>query len=154
MEYRNTITITGETQSVLKTAMQMLMAQGFSVLKREEQYLELQGLNAHSSNQNALLGASKVTISATGQRIVVSAELKGYDNLIKILSIMMVVMAIGFGLMAYFLPNEDSSYNPLYAVLPLLPWVFLMPFLAKIFKKRTVKALDILVANLAVLGSS
>lgn len=151
MEYQQTLTIKGDGKALLDSTMQLLMAQGFSIVKKENFYLEVAGHNVHSSNQNPMLGASKIVFSISGRQLHVDAELKGFKKLITILSMMMVVMAIGFVMMAMFLPNTDPDFRPYHAALPLLPWVVLMPLMARIFKKRTIKTLDTFVANLAML---
>lgn len=155
MNYKQTVTIQSDGKALLETAMQLLMAQSFSIIKKESFYLEvIAGVEVHSSNQNPILGASKIILTVSGRQLTVSAQLDGYKKLIRILSIMMVVMAIGFVAMAYFLPNEGSDYKAYYAAAPLLPWVFLMPMLGKIFKKRTVKALDTFVTNLTMINNN
>jgi hypothetical protein len=154
MDYENRTLIQGDPIKVLEAALNILVAMGFSIVKKEKYLLELSDPGLHSSKQNPILGASKIIVSINGNELVVQAEYGGIRKLMKFITILIVVMAISFLIFFTFLFGKQSDNIVYISLAPFLPWIVLLPLMSNIFQKRIKKSLDTFVNNVLVVGSS
>jgi hypothetical protein len=70
---------------VAKRIVDSLAAQGFRIVTQNRDIAELVGPGMRSSRQNALVGASKVTIRTLGREVAIEANFGAVRRLIRIL---------------------------------------------------------------------
>ena len=120
--------------------------------------LEAEGPGMNSTRENPLTGASRVRIVHRNGQLQLGAELGGVRKMCRFVAFF--PMGLGLALAAFFavlfgmiLRQGPSPWLP--AVIPLFavaPWPLIAPALSRHITRRTVRALDTLLSNMASAG--
>lgn len=170
-EYARSIPFTGDAGKALDLAITVLTTNGFAVTDKRETSVQLTGPGLSNTRQNPILGASRVHIRADHGSLSIDAELGGVANMRRFLTVFLLAMeiffVIVFGVVMGFVFGRqfDVGFGVPFAqgwlwlafaipiaTLPLLPWLFLSPMIARSIRSRTFSALDTLLANMEVAG--
>jgi hypothetical protein len=148
MEYKTSVPFRGSAKAAIHVARLQFMANGFKVEQPGESELAAIGPGMHSTKQNPILGVSRARIIVSANAINLHAELGGVKFMQRFVYIF--PPALGFLLALVFACTPTMPrHAPLAAFVPVLPWLVLSPLLAGWVKRRTIKAVDTLVYNMA-----
>lgn len=149
----------------LLVALVILANHGFTIIDRDEHSAHLVGPGLHSTNQNPLLGASRIHLEVRDQQLCLQAELGGVNAMrrfmIRFPLLLGLVLGVFFALGGWMLglpfpmglgvPGAPEwkwfALAMAGGLLPVVPWLFLSPMIASIVRARTEKALASLVQN-------
>jgi hypothetical protein len=166
--YSKSIPFSGDIDAAFAAAANVLGANGFVLHEKGLSRVEFDGPGMRSSRQNPLLGASHLRMEARAGTLSLDAELGGVDTMRRFLIYFPLAMAAGFfvliGLGGGFLLEQLGASNrgepvaregfwllltaPL-ALLPFAPWLILSPLMCRAIRRRTIEALDRLLAHIA-----
>ncbi|MDO9546922.1 MAG: hypothetical protein Q7J07_09280 [Pelolinea sp.] len=156
MSFRYEAAYSGNSQFVIKTALQTLLPLGFKIIDQTVSALIVEGPGYNSTRQNALLGISRGELSFSRLSISINAELGGVDRMARFLLILLLgmgaIQAIIFTGLWFYVDRLHAQ--PWFLVIPalvFLPWIFIAPLMTKWISRRCEEALIRLVDNLAVL---
>jgi hypothetical protein len=150
MEYQNSKHVSGEASAAGKRIVDSLVGQGFRIVVQNREAVELAGPGMSSSQQNPLVGASKVTIRSLGREVTIEADFAAVRQLIRTLGVVIFSMAILFlVLFGFVIPIEPPVLRYILPVLPLAPWPFLLPWMGWLLRRRTARAFDVLLESVA-----
>jgi hypothetical protein len=150
VEYQNSKHVSGEAHAAAKRIVTSLTGQGFRIVTQNRDLVELAGPGMTSSRQNPLVGASKVVVRGLGREVTIEADFAAIRRLIRILAVVIFGMAILFCvLFGFVVPFEHPVLRFILPVLPLAPWLFLLPWMGRIFRRRTARAFDTLLESVA-----
>jgi hypothetical protein len=150
MEYQNRKHVPGEAGAASMRIVDSLTAQGFRIVTQNRDLVEMSGPGMSSSRQNPLVGASQVTIRSLGRELAIEADFAAVGRLVRTLGVVIFSMAIVFlVLFGFVIPSEHPVLRYILPVLPLAPWLFLLPWMNRLFKRRTARALDALLENVS-----
>lgn len=111
-----------------------------------------------STRGNPLKGMTEGTFVVRNSAIEVSAVLGGVQWLKNFLRIMPLAMAVLFlvifGVVAVFVPVFRHWWIFLIPIAALSPWLVLAPVMGRTIERRTTEAIDDLVSNMVLLGST
>ena len=157
---------TTPTEDVLQAALLTLTNNGFAIVKREGNFVDLAGPGLNSTRQNPLLGASRVRLELHGHELSLDAELGGVETMRRFLMRFPFILGLGLGLVfgivggvafgrqfgvGFGVPWAQGLTWMLFAIggamLPVFPWLFLSPMMSKTVRTRTQSALTTLVTN-------
>jgi hypothetical protein len=96
MEYENSKHVSGEASAAAKRIVDSLAGQGFQIAARQRDSVELLGSGMRSSQQNPLVGASKVVVRSRRREGVIEAEFDAVRRMIRTLGVVLFGMAIYF----------------------------------------------------------
>jgi hypothetical protein len=147
MDYTTSTPFTGSPATAVESARAQLMATGFQIDHASDTELVATGPGMHSTNQNAILGMTHAKIIVSSGTIDIYAELGGVKFMQRFIYIFPPALGAILALTFAFVPNGPS--NPLFAFAPIMPWIVISPLMAKWIKKRTTKAIDTLLHNMA-----
>ncbi len=153
----------GSANKVLDLAMTTLLATGFQLTGQKATRLSFsnpQGLV--STKQNPLLGASKIEVSCSKNKISLNAKLDAADKLSKFLLYFPPALIIGLTLLLGLMTGFTLSSNgylwvrpvALLAVINLSLWYILAYYLNKMIYRRTEKSLHALISSMAAYGKA
>lgn len=164
--YQTSAETTGRTHDVLHDAVVTLTNRGFVIVRRDENFAELNGPGLYSIKQNPLRGASRIHLERQGQQLNLDAELGGVDAMRKFL--LWFPLTLGLGLGVIFGVFGGFAFGRQFgvgfgvpwargwmwllaafggAMLPVAPWLLFSPIMSKVIRARTEQALESLVQN-------
>jgi len=156
--YSTSVPFTGNAKRALAVAQSTLLASNFVVVSSSETSLQVKGRGTTSTRENPLRGMTEGTFIVRNSAIEVSAVLGGAQWLKNFLRIMPLAMAglfiIIFGIIAIFSPVFRRWWIFLIPIAALSPWAILAPVLGRSMKTRTTGAIDDLISNMVMLGST
>jgi hypothetical protein len=165
-DYIKTTDFSGPAERVLAAAITTLTNNGFAIVDRSDVEATLAGPGFNSTRQNPLVGASRITIAARGHTLHVNAELGGVESMRRFL--MRFPFLLGLGLGAFFAVFGGVFFGQLFGVgfgapgmagwrwaaltltmglLLSVPWIVISPMMVRTIRRRTHRALDVLVDN-------
>lgn len=155
--------ISGPVNKVLDLALTTLLATGFQLTNQKTSSLSFsnpQGLV--STKQNPLLGASKIELSCSKNKISLNAKLDAADKLSKFLLYFPPVLIIGLTLVLGLMTGFTLSNNgylwvrpvALLCVINLSLWYILAFYLNKMIYRRTEKSLHTFLNSISVYGKA
>jgi hypothetical protein len=166
--YSTSASLHNRTTDSLQAALVTLTNNGFAITDRQRDSVSLSGPGLNSTRQNPLLGASQIELSIRGNELKVNAQLGGVDSMQRFLMRFPFLLGMGLGLM--FCVVGGFTFGQLFGVrfgvpwapgwkwilismgiglLPVIPWLVLSPLISQSIRKRTQRALDVLVNNAA-----
>jgi hypothetical protein len=150
MEYQNSKHVPSEASAAAKKIVNSLVAQGFRISVQQRDSVEMLGPGMHSSGQNPLVGASKVVVRSQDREVVIEADFGAVRRLIRWLGIFILGMTIvSFLVFAFVVRPDGLAMRFLVPLLPLAPWPVLLPWMNRLFRRRTARAFDVLLQNIA-----
>jgi hypothetical protein len=153
-DYRTGVEFTGDTGRAFRAATIVLLSNGFQIVEEDGSTVVYQGPGMISSRQNPLVGASRIEIARQGDRLVLAAELGGIRTMRRFLFALPVGLAALFLVVFGLTLPVPFAQAALFSIAPLLPWIVLSPLLANWIERRTCRALDTLLAQVASLGGA
>jgi hypothetical protein len=160
MQYASSLPFRGDTESAFRLAESALTATGFRLTERAPESMELVGPGMNSTRQSALVGASRVRVRRGDATLELEAELGGAERMSRFVTLFPIglVLFLGVVLSAVFLIVFGAGMwiAPVAAVVGVNAglWLFLGPAMARGIRARTERALDALLANMAVVGET
>jgi hypothetical protein len=163
--------VPGNGPRALQFAVTTLTNNGFAITHCDSARATLTGPGLNSSRQNPILGASKIDLRAIDHRLHVDAELGGVDTMRRFLYWFPLLLGLGLGLLFvvggglfgrqfgvdFGVPWAQGWQWVLFALgcsmLPVAPWLFLSPLMARWIRNRTERALETLANNAAYAGN-
>ncbi len=149
MQYVSSIKIPGPPESAVKVVCDALIANGFAIADANSTGVTATGPGLISSNQNAILGASRASFRTEGGVLHVQAELGGAAWLGRFAMFfpigLGVLLVIIFGAMWW--PQKPTA-----VVIPLIavsPWLVIGPLMARSIRRKTERAIDALLQSAA-----
>jgi len=158
MDYSSKVPFQGQFRDALTLAIGALTTLGFRVAARDEQAIEFMGPGLNSTRQNALLGATRIRLEASGGQLAVRAELGGIRWLRRFLLLFPSMLCLGIGVMliVVFSFVKPAALQKLEAALAVIVGSHMVvrmivgPVIAQRFETKCQRSLDTLIANLAV----
>lgn len=163
MDYGAKIPFQGDARTALGFAATVLAGIGFKIVTRDETRLEAEGPGMNNTRESPLTGASRIRLAIRSGQLELEAELGGVQKMVRFVKFF--PLALGFGLSVFFvvlfgfiLPNvaPNAPANPpspwLVGGIPLMavaPWLFIAPVMSGFITRRTIRALDTLLTNMA-----
>lgn len=165
-KYSTSVSIQEVTGDVLQVALAILANSGFKIVNRDSHSASLTGPGLNNTRQNPLLGATLIQIVVDDDRMKLNAELGGVDSMSRFLTRFPFMLGLGlavlFGVGGGFLFGRAFGvgfgvpwaqgwtwmlFATTIAVVPVAPWLFLTPMIARSIRKRTQHALSTLANN-------
>ncbi len=150
MPYEKQVPFTGDARKALETGREVFMHHGFQVSAIENSSFEANRSGMHSSKQDSIVGVSMARVTVAGGMISVRAELANVWRLILVLACGFLVMGIGFVILFGFMFGPKQG---LMSLAPLAPWPILFPLMGVFMHRRSEKALNTLITNMANVAS-
>jgi hypothetical protein len=158
LEYSTSMPFTGNAKRALAVAQSALLASNFVVVSASDFELLVKCRGTTSTRENPLKGMTEGRFTVRNSAIDVSAVLGGAQWLRNFLRIMPLAMAAFFisvfGILAIFLPDMRRWWIFPIPIAVLSPWVVLAPVLGRSMERRTTAAIDDLISNMVLLGST
>ena len=137
----------------MQVAIDALVANGFRIGSKTDSTLSCTGPGMNSTSQNPLRGISNAQITVSGSTISIRAELGSVKFMIVFLIALFTGMSLFFlvifGVM-HVHTRQPSQVPPF--LLPTILGIVLVPFLGVVTKRRTTRAIDALLHNMATLA--
>ena len=156
--FAKTVPFDGETERALDTAETILLPQGFRVVHRTNQDIDLEGPSVPIHRGSLYWGAGRVRLSrhSNGLRLEVAMEHIQRSDWIgwKIVAGFAVIVA---AMMAYSMPRmsaADASWLPLFMMGCFLTAVLIISLIVRQQRKQTIEAYERLLDNAAALASA
>jgi hypothetical protein len=149
MNYERSIEFHGDPVRAFAAASNILMPNNFNLVDKTLGHAAFEGGGMQASWQNPLVGATRIRIEAKGERLILSAYLGGIRFMAWFL--FLFPFALALLLSGIFAAMEVSPFRQmaLIAFLSVSPWMVLSPLMSLWLKRRTERALDTLLSNLA-----
>jgi len=149
------VNFNGGGEHAFGIALQTLLPLGFQVEAQGSSHLIVSSKGFRSTRQHPLQGITRAEFNASRSALTVKAELGGVDWLARFILILVLGMAafdtLLFTGLWYFLDElHQSTWMLAIPLASFLPWIFLAPYMIRMFKKRTVDALKTLLDNMAM----
>ncbi|MBN2063159.1 MAG: hypothetical protein JW745_00040 [Sedimentisphaerales bacterium] len=129
-----------------------LSLQGYRIEDKTDDRLEVVQVSAPTNNRSGLLGAvSQLSATAKDNTLYVEARLTGYKKLFITLSLMMVIMFLGFLITFGFMlrPEGKTLWQAIMpVVLPFAPWPIFFPLMYRAAVSQSAKQLDVQLRNM------
>lgn len=149
MQISRTQSCAGDPAPAFDLAANVLVANGFRLERRDAQTLVAIGRGMASPKRNPLTGAGRVVLTRSGRDLRLEADLAGVRGMIRLLIALPLGLFSAFGL-AWLLSGASRSSLPPQAALAVAPWLVVSPLMAWHMRRHTVRALEDLLASLAV----
>jgi hypothetical protein len=151
MEYQNSKHVPGgASAAAAKRIVDTLSAVGFRIVSQQNFSVELKGPGMNSSRENALVGASRVVVRVERGQVTVEAEFAAVRRLIRGVGVLVGGLAIFFLVLFGFIVPVKESDTFVRFVMPILPvalWPIVLPWMGRVFRRRTARALDALLQD-------
>ncbi|HEO72074.1 MAG TPA: hypothetical protein ENN80_12495 [Candidatus Hydrogenedentes bacterium] len=159
MEYERSIEIKGEPKQALDAVLSILVQHGFAIARQYENRVDFKDpgmvrFNAPAAvgrTRGPLRGASDVSVEARDGMLSLRADFSGVRRMRKLMVYLVLGLAFFFVVVFGLLFRERPSVT-LMALIPLTPWVVLIPLMDYFFKRAAIHALDTLLDNAAALA--
>jgi hypothetical protein len=156
MNHTHSLDFRGDLAAAFTLAAATLTGCGFKLVNKTARSLEFTGPGRCCSQESPLVGASRITIRDVGSRLELEAELGGGRRLV---AVVLAVVAVGvaqavvFGVRYFKNPQSVDWLRVLPVVaLPLVIGAALAPLIGLQLRRRTIRALDTLLNNMAMSG--
>lgn len=153
MNYERSIEYHGDPVRAFAAASNILMPNNFRLVEKTLDHVVYEGAGMISSHQSPLVGATRIRIEAKRDRLNLTAWLGGIQFMTRFLCV--IPFALAALLSGIFAALELSPLREtfLIAFLSVSPWIVLSPLMSVWLKRRTERALDILLSNLAAMAN-
>ena len=148
MQISRTRTCAGDPAPAFDLAANVLVANGFRLERRDAQSLVAVGRGMTGTRRNPLTGAGRIELTRSGRELRLDADLVGVRLLARFLIALPLALCVAFGA-AWLISGAGNSPLPPQAALAVAPWLVLSPLMIVMMRRRTVRALEDLLASLA-----
>ncbi len=148
MTHRASIPLAGDPARAFDLAATVLASNGFRLVQRDERALEAVRKGMHSTKENPLTGAGRVLLVRSGSELRLEADLGGVRSMARFLIALPVGLAAAL-LLTWLVFGAARGPVPWQAGLGLAVWAVISPLMIVWIRRRTVTALDDLLASLA-----
>jgi hypothetical protein len=160
MNYAASLPFRGDPDKAFRLAESALTALGFRITGRSATSLEVEGPGMFGSRQNDLAGASVIRITNGHGELAMEADLGGVARMKRFLTLFPVGLCLF--LTVFFFVLFSILFGPGPWTMPVLGmtggmavlWSILGPLIAGTFRRRTVRGLDTLLANMVTVGEA
>ncbi len=153
--YDKTVTYNGEREQVLNAARDTFVQQGFLLTSVSKDGFDVRGPGMSSTKQNPLVGVSQAHLSASASDITIRAELGGVRVMQYFVMIFPPALVLGLGILFYFVLPNGEMFAKYMAPGFMLQWLLLGLLLSYWIRRRTTRAVDVLLQNaVAIAGAS
>lgn len=159
-------TLKRDPDAALSAATRVLTDLGFHLDEKASGRVRLSGPGLRSTRQNPLLGASEVLLRESPGKLSCQTDMGAVGKLARFATVFPLALGFGIGLLLAGVQSVLLIWNlnaapgmlggwkgPLFllsmALLPVLPWIFLGPWIGRRMHRRTALAFDTLVHNAA-----
>ncbi len=135
----------------------IFLQRGYAIESKSERALELKQTVFPINNNDPINAISRIQIECKGEEVTVRAELKGFDKLFKIISFMLIAMAVFFVALFGFIipmPGKSVMFRILLPILPLALWPVVIPMMIKFCKARGARYLDTIINNAVTIAKA
>jgi hypothetical protein len=155
MEVEFSTSFDGHVEASFEMATTILTANNFRLVDKTGDTLEFSGGGMSSSRQNPLVGATRIRFLHRPGQLTLEADLGGVTRMSWFLHLFPAVMGVFFLILFGVLFRQMGWWFVVAVSLgPLLPWVVLSPVLSRWIRWRAIKALENVLANLAMAGQA
>ncbi len=151
MQYVSATAISGRPGTAVRVVRDALVANAFTIVSANPTAFTATGPGLSSSNQNPLLGISKVSLRAEGGVLDVQAELGGASRLGLLAIFLPLALGVLLAAIFYLANKPNAVIAPLGAV---APWLVLGPLMARMIRRRTEKAINALLESSASISET
>lgn len=159
MTYQQTIPLSGNPDKALDALRLVFMQHGFQVTQTDRTSLEVTGPGWQNTKQDAIRGISHARLMAAGHELTVEAELGGARNLMRFVQIFPPALSLGLLAIFYvvFHATREMRSGPGFKIALLVCginmalWLVIGLLWAPAIKRATVRSLNTLLANAAVI---
>lgn len=149
MKYNKKVDSINCKDEIIEKAKSFLIANNFSITSSQENFISAENkYYPFGKNQNPILFANKIEITVGDFGLEVTARLDYVKKMMLYTGIFVASLFIFFLILFSITFHGKNQPWLLVAILPLAPWIILIPLFGKFWKNRTNKALDVLVQNL------
>src|SRR4051812_4941775 len=150
MTYEKSIPFNGNPSKAIEFALTTLTGVGFRIDSRSSSAVDLTGPGMNSSHGNPLSGASRLRLELAGSNVSARAELGAGDRLMRMVMWLLVFLETGAVIsILVFVPGKLTPRKFGISLLPVLPWVVLLPLIWNLTRRRTIRGIDALLNNMA-----
>jgi hypothetical protein len=150
MKYTVKQKYSGDAEAAIKAIEATLLPNSFQIQSVGQDHIELTGRAAQSTRESPLRGATRIVVRARGGHLHLDAELGGVKRLAAFVCVFPILLWLGLGAAALIKAGEASSILTVESVVGAGIWLLLGPLLGLWVRKRTVGALDTMLANAVV----
>ncbi len=159
MDYTASVPFAGNADKALDLAVSALTAVGFRLVERTAASVEMDGPGTNGNWQSDLLGASRVRAAVGGGELAVEADLGGVRRVARFLTLFPPALGVSLGVV--FLVVFGLLLGPGALMIPAVGvpaviaavWLVVGPLMVRGMRAQTRRALDVLLANMAAVGS-
>ncbi len=157
MEYQTSREFRGDPQAALDCAAQMLAVTGYELTAKNDGFVEaLSSRAVWSSKEDPLRGASRLRVSHRVGELTLEAELDHVRRLGRFATLFPILLGAGlaifFWVMFTFIDPQPGKINLVTFVCfaSVSPWLFLGPWMSRLFVRRTEQALETFLGNVVM----
>jgi len=151
-DHTSSVPFHGDPAQAMEVAKGLFASNGFLVELPSPSRLVARGPSMTSTNQNPILGVTRAEIDIDLTSIRVAAELGGVRRMRNFLFLFPPGLALL--LTAGFLVSGFSWKHALIPFLAVSPWLVLSPLMSRWVRRRTVRALDAVLHNMASMSGA
>ncbi len=149
MRYETELTYRGDSEAALAAIEQTLMPNGFRLVESGASRSVWAGRGMRSSRENPLRGATEIELRAVGGVLRLQAVLGGVKRMALFVILFPIILWAGLSLAPMIANGDDRMSIGWAGMIGVGLWLIIGPLLAWSFRRRTVQALDDLLANAA-----
>ena len=150
--YETDAPLARDAADALDRAEAALSAAGFRIADRPRDGLVAEGPGLRSTNQNPLLGATRIELTAGGRTLRAAAEMGGVDWMRRFVTWFPQALGLGIGLIGVAALWPAGNWRATRAVViasaaTTLPWIVIGPLVGRWIRGRSEAAVDALLHN-------
>lgn len=147
-DYLKKLAFEGDWDTAAQWAVDRLATIGFLYEGRMEDRMRFKGPGMNSTKENPLVAVSELQLHYESGELVLFARMGGLKRLIRIMGVMLLCLCLGLMIVFRILFTDVGGFQPwIFPVLPLAPWIFILPILYVIHSRRAARALDAFLQN-------
>ena len=154
MEYRKSMEFRGDAAKGIEAARAILSANNFGIVEQTDAAIVLRGPGMMNTRQNAIVGATEIELSVDRGEVALRASLGGVLGMMCFVCIFPFALAGFLGCMFALTSGRSFVEAMRVPLLAVSPWVVLSPLMSIWIKRRTERALDNLLTNVAAIAES
>ncbi len=152
MDYRYSVAIPGNPAKALENTRDVFVRNGFRLTETNEHGFQVTGPGMRSTSQDSLRGVSRATITLSSKELTIEADLGGARGMQRF--VLFFPPTLILGLMAFFAITHTGSFQTIAfsSLLQLAVWLPISLIWAPFIRKSTVKAIEVMMDNAAMIS--